>query len=72
MKSLEGQFTETLIYQDQSRAEQTKMIADSAEGARREVPQLMQVKQVVLVKMWMITMAVNEVIRTEMVGMRAN
>ena len=53
MKSLEGQFTETLIYQDQSRAEQTKMIADSAEGARREVPQLMQVERVVLVKMWM-------------------
>ena len=53
MKSLEGQFTETLIHQDQSRAEQTKMIADSAEGARREVPQLMQVERVVLVKMWM-------------------
>ena len=51
MKSLEGQFTETLIYQDQSRAEQTKMIADSAEGARREVPQLMQVEE--LVRMWM-------------------
>ena len=43
MKSLEGLFTQTLIHQDQSRAEQTKMIADSAEGARREVPQLMQV-----------------------------
>ena len=48
------------------------MIADSAEGARREVPQLMQVERVVLVKMWMVTMAVNEAIRTKKVGMRAN
>ena len=47
--------------------EWARMIYDK--GARRDVPQLMQV---VLVKMWMVTMAVNEVIRTEMVGMRAN
>ena len=32
----------------------------------------MQVERVVLVKMWMLTMAVNEVIRTKKVGMRAN
>ena len=32
----------------------------------------MQVERVVLVKMWMVTMAVNEVIRTKKVGMRAN
>ena len=36
------------------------------------MPQLMQVEGVVLVKMWMLTMAVNEVIRTEMMGMRTN
>ena len=47
--------------------EWARMIYDK--GARRDVPQLMQV---VLVKMWMVTMAVNEVIRTEMMGMRAN
>ena len=36
------------------------------------MPQLMQVERVVLVKMWMLTMAVNEAIRTEMMGMGAN
>ena len=36
------------------------------------MPQLMQVERVVLVKMWMVTMAVNEVIITEMMSMQAN
>ena len=36
------------------------------------MPQLVYVERVVLVKMWMLTMAVNEAIRTEMMGMGAN
>ena len=36
------------------------------------MPQLVYVERVVLVKMWMLTMAVNEAIRTKKVGMRAN
>ena len=42
------------IHSDVDAQEQNKMLADSAEGARREVPQLMQVRT------WEISHAENE------------